>query len=120
MNEPFDLAIEYFNRESYRDALLAFEECWFDDRSDFLRGLIQVSNALNQLRMGLITAPRRTLASAAQLLAPYAPTHCGLDVAALCADIDNMRAHIPDDIESGKGRVAWDKLPRLRLRRSLE
>jgi len=120
MNEHFDLAIEHFNRESYRDALLAFEECWFDDRSDFLRGLIQLSNALNQLRLGLITAPRRTLASAARLLAPYAPTHCGLDVAALCADIAGVRACIPDDVESGQGRVAWDMLPRLRLRHSLE
>jgi hypothetical protein len=120
MNRAFDDGIAHFNAESYRDALLAFEECWFEDRSDFLRGLIQLSNALNQLRLGFITAPRRTLASAAHLLAPYAPAHCGLDVVALCADIASVRACIPDDIESGQGSVAWDDLPRPRLLRSLE
>jgi hypothetical protein len=115
MNSAFEQAVAYFNAESYRDALLAFEECWFEDRSDFLRGLIQLCNALNQLRLGLVTAPRRTLASAARLLAPYAPAHCGLDIAALCVDIAGVRACIPDNIESGEGRVAWDALPRPRL-----
>ncbi len=120
MKQAFDDGIAHFNAESYRDALLAFEECWFEDRSDFLRGLIQLCNALNQLRLGLVTAPRRTLGSAARLLAPYAPAHGGLDVAALCADIAAVRACIPADIETGQGSLAWDDLPRLRLQRSPE
>jgi hypothetical protein len=120
MQDAFEHGIAHFNAESYRDALLAFEECWFEDRGDFLRGLIQLSNALNQLRLGLITAPRRTLASALELLAPYAPAHCGLDVARLCADIASVRARIPDDIESGQGSVAWNELPRPRLLRRIQ
>lgn len=115
MKCAFEQGIVHFNAEAYRDALLAFEECWFEDRSDFLRGLIQLSNALNQLRLGLVTAPRRTLVSAARLLEPYAPAHSGLDVASLCAGIAVVRACIPDGIESGQGSVAWENLPRLRL-----
>ena len=39
----FAQAIAHFNAEEYRDALLAFEQCWFAERSDFLRGLIQLA-----------------------------------------------------------------------------
>lgn len=119
MNESFDIAIAHFNAEEYRDALLAFEACWFADRSDFLRGLIQLCNALNQLRLGLVSAPRRTLAGAAGLLAPYAPAHAGLDVAALCDYIDSVRAGIPNDLHTGQGRVEWATVPRMQLYRTM-
>jgi hypothetical protein len=106
-NETFAQAVAHFNAEAYRDALLAFEQCWFSERNDFLRGLLQLSNALNQLRLGLITGPRRTLASAARLLAPYEPQHTGLDMAAVCAYIAELRACIPADLESNQGRIEW-------------
>lgn len=117
MEEAFDRAIAHFNAEAYRDALLAFEQCWFADRSDFSRGLLQLCNALNQLRLGLITGPRRVLASAAERLAPYAPEHAGLDVAAICAYIACVRACIPEGLESGQGQVEWARVPRLYLER---
>lgn len=114
-DRSFAEALAHFNAEAYRDALLAFEQCWFAERSDFLRGLLQLCNALNQLRLGLVTGPRRTLASAAALLGPYAPHHAGLDVAGLCAYIEAVRACIPADLESGQGRVEWAAVPRLKL-----
>ena len=112
----FALAVEHFNAERYRDALLAFEQCYFAERSNFLRGLIKLCNALNQLRLGLVSAPRRTLAGAAELLAPYPPAHGGLDLAELCAYIDDVRASIPPGLETGQGQVDWERVPRLRLR----
>jgi hypothetical protein len=114
--DAFNDAIAHFNAEAYRDALLAFEQCWFEDRSDFLRGLIQLCNALHQLRLGLVTGPRRTLDSAARLLALYAPAHAGLDVVALCDYIGQVRVAIPDGLESGQGRVEWAGVPRKQLR----
>lgn len=114
-DSAFAAALAHFDAEAYRDALLAFEQCWFADRSDFLRGMIKLCNALNQLRLGLVTAPRRTLAGAAELLAPYAPQHAGLDVAALCDYIAAVRACIPATLESGQGRVEWERVPRHRL-----
>src|SRR5215210_210433 len=115
MNDPLTRAITHFNAEEYRPALLAFEERWHTERSDFLRALIQLSNALNQLRIGLVTAPRRSLASADVLLA-RCPLRCeGLDVSALRADIASVRACIPDGLETSAGRVDWADVPRVQL-----
>src|SRR5215207_6628468 len=115
MNDPFTCAIKHFNAEEYREALLAFEERWHAERSDFLRALIQLCNALNQLRLGLVTAPRRSLASADALLAGC-PSRCaGLDVAALRDYIASVRACIPDGLETGAGRVDWADVPRVQL-----
>jgi len=115
MTDPFARAVAHFNAEEYREALLAFEERWVVERGDFLRGLIQLCNAMNQLRMGLVTSPRRLLASAEALLAPYAPRHEGIDIEAVRAYIATVRALIPDDIETGAGSVVWERVPRPRL-----
>ena len=111
----FARGIAHFNAEDYREALLAFEERWVLERSEFLRALIQLCNALNQLRLGLVTAPRRSLASAEALLLPYEPRHEGLDVAAIRAYVVAVRALIPEGLESGAGSVDWALVPRLRL-----
>jgi hypothetical protein len=115
MTDPIALAIEHFNAEEYREALLAFEGLWAAERTEFLRGLIQLCNALNQLRLGLITSPRYLLSRADALLAPYAPRYAGLDVEGLRAYIAAVRALIPDDLETGGGSVAWERVPRLML-----
>jgi hypothetical protein len=115
MEDPFICAIRHFNAEDYRAALLAFEERWYVERSDFLRGLIQLCNALNQLRIGLVTAPRRSLTSADALLAGCPPRCYGLDVVALRDYISRVRACIPDGLESGAGHVDWLDVPRMRL-----
>jgi Domain of unknown function (DUF309) len=115
MTDPFTRAIAHFNAEEYRAALLAFEERWHVERSDFLRALIQLCNALNQLQLGLVTAPRRLLASADALLAPYAPRHDGLNIDALRTYIAAVRACIPAGLESGIGSVAWETVPRMQL-----
>lgn len=115
MNDAFARAIGHFNAEEYREALLAFEECWHAERGDLLRAMIQICNALNQLRLGLVTAPRRSLASAALLLAGSPPRGAGLDVRALHGYVAAVRACIPADLETGAGRVEWDLVPRLQL-----
>ena len=117
MTDPVTRAIDHFNAERYREALLAFEERWVIERDDFLRGLIQLCNALNQLRLGLVTAPRWLLASADRLLAAYTPRHAGLDVTAIRAYIAEVAALIPAGLESGAGSVDWERVPRLRLAR---
>jgi len=115
MNDSFSRAIADFNAEEYRAALLAFEECWHAERGDFLRALIQLCNALNQLRLGMVTAPRRSLASADMLLAGC-PPHCeGLHVGTLRDYVAAVRACIPDGLETGVGRVDWADVPRVQL-----
>ena len=115
MNDSFSRAIADFNAEEYRAALLAFEECWHAERGDFLRALIQLCNALNQLRLGLVTAPRRSLASADALLAGCSLRCEGLDVGALRDYIASVRACIPDGLETGAGQVDWANVPRMQL-----
>jgi hypothetical protein len=115
MNDCFSRALAHFNAEEYRAALLAFEECWHAERSDFLRALIQLSNALNQLRIGLVTAPRRSLASADALLAGCPPRCQGLEVSALRDYIASVRACIPNRLETGAGRVDWACVPKFQL-----
>jgi len=117
MNDPFARAIGHFNAEEYREALLAFEERWYAERGDFLRALIQLCNALNQLRLGLVTAPRRSLASADALLAGCPQRYDGLDVLALRRYIAAVRACIPNDLETGAGQVDWNVVPRYILSR---
>lgn len=114
--DPLARAIGHFNAEQYREALLAFEERWHTERSAVLRALIQLSNALNQLRMGLVTSPRRLLTSAKALLMPYSDYE-GIELGALRGYIATVRTLIPDDIETGTGSVPWESVPRFQLRR---
>ena len=111
--DPVDRAIAHFNGEAYRDALLAFEERWFSERSDFWKALIQLCNGLLQLQLGLVRGPRRTLASAYDLLAPFAPRYASFDVDALRGYIAAVRAVIPDGSDVA---IPWERVPRLRLR----
>lgn len=107
----FAVAVQHWDAGAYRDALLAFETVWFEQRNDFLRGLIQLCNALLQLRIGRVSAPRRTLGTAYELLAPYAPTTAGLDVTALLAYIRDVQQVIPPDLHSDDGVSLWGAVP---------
>jgi ribosomal protein S18 acetylase RimI-like enzyme len=115
MTDPLTRAVVHFNDERYREALLAFEERWHTERSDELRALIQLSNALNQLRLGLVTSPRHLLASAERLLAPYSEPYEGIDLLAVREYIGQVRAAIPEGLETGMGSVPWECVPRLRI-----
>jgi hypothetical protein len=112
---PITRAVSHFNAEEYRDALLAFEERWKAERTDFLRALIQLANVLNQLRLGLITGPQRNPASAATLPAAYVPAHAGFDVAALQTYIAEIRACISAHVADGAERIPWEAVPRRQL-----
>ncbi len=101
----------HFNAEEYRDALLLFEQQWHTERSDVLRAMIQLCNALNQLRLGLTSGPRHNLASAARLLAPLPDEHAGLPIAAIRDYIAVLRALLADHVE----QIAWEEMPRLFL-----
>ncbi len=112
-----DVAIGHFNAGAYRDALLGFEALWHAERSDLLKALVQLSNALNQLRLGMATSPRFLLERASALLEPYPAAAVGLDLAALRATIAALRAAIPPDAVTGEHHIAWETLPPARLLR---
>lgn len=102
-DEAWAAFVERFNDGRYVEGVLALEEIWFVERDDFHKALIRVCVAVNQLRLGLLTSPRFLLTSAGELLAPFAPRHRGVDLAALLAFIEQCLALIPDGAQTGSG-----------------
>jgi hypothetical protein len=117
--DTIDRAIAQFNAGSFRAALLAFEVQWHLDRTAALRSLILGCNALNQLQLGLVTAPRRNLDTALRLLAQVPPLCHGIDMRAWQASLVLVRACIPDHLETGTGTVAWEQVPVPCIQRSV-
>lgn len=82
---PPDMALwlEHFEAGRYRTSLDNIEAVWFPNRTDFYRGLVQLTVAMGQLATtNLVTGPRYLFISARKLLKPYEPDHLGIDVAA--------------------------------------
>lgn len=120
MHPPLDpLALEHFNAGRYRDALLAFEEQWHSERSELLKALINLSNAMLQLQIGLVTAPRRNLARAVDMLTTCSPAvaaAAGVDLPRLHAAIARVQACIPPDAVSGADQFDPARIPPIQIR----
>jgi len=75
-----------FGEGRFFDAHEILEQYWVAYRGpdrDFYRGLIQAAVALHHARSGNPTGARSVAARARANLAPYAPSHAGVDVAAV-------------------------------------
>ena len=75
----------------YFDAHEAFETAWRAagaDERDFFQGLVHVVVAWYQNGRGRRIGCERQLAKARRRLARYAPTHRGIDVAAVLAQVE--------------------------------
>lgn len=84
---------EYFRaHEVLEDVWRAAEE----SERDFFQGLVHVAVAWYQAGRGNPVGCERQLEKAARRLAPYAPTHRGLDVARLLAAVEAARGRFPD------------------------
>ncbi len=73
----------------------AFEHAWRTcaaEERDFFQGLVHVVVSAYQLGRGRHVAAERQRVKALRRLAPYAPTHRGLDVAALLAALERAEA----------------------------
>jgi uncharacterized protein len=108
---PFDQVMELFNARRFRACVEPLEVLYFADRNTFFQGLLHLVVALLQTQLGLVRGPRIRLASAAALLAPYAPWHRGLDVAGLLAFIETCLERLPEGIV----QVATAEMQALRL-----
>src|SRR5947209_4675865 len=85
----------HIDAHEFRACVEPLEALFFADRNSFYQGLLHLVVALLQLQRGMIRGPRIRLASAAALLAPYAPWHRGVDVAGLLASIQACEARLP-------------------------
>jgi uncharacterized protein len=78
--------------EVLEDAWRAAEE----SERDFFQGLVHVAVAWYQAGRENRVGCERQLEKAARRLGPYAPTHRGLDVAALLTSVEAARGRFPD------------------------
>ena len=95
---PFDEVVARFNAREFRGCVEPLEALFFADRNTFYQGLLHLVVALLQLKRGMVRGPRTRLASAAELLGPYAPWHRGVDVAGLLAFIQACRQRLPEGV----------------------
>jgi Domain of unknown function (DUF309) len=113
---PFDEVVARFNAGEFRACVEPLEVLFFADRNTFYQGLLHLVVALLQLQRGMIRGPRIRLSSAAELLAPYAPWHRGVDVAGLLALIQAYRERLPEGVvEIAPAEVEALGLPAVRL-----
>jgi predicted metal-dependent hydrolase len=113
---PFEEVVARFNAGEYRACVEPLEVLFFADRNTFYQGLLHLVVALLQLQRGMIRGPRIRLASAAELLAPYAPWHRGVNVAGVLGLIEASLERLPDGVvEMAPGEVEALGLPALRL-----
>jgi uncharacterized protein len=82
----------------YFEAHEAFEEAWRDAppaERDFFQGLVHVVVAWYQDGRGNAVGCRRQLEKARRRLSPFAPSHRGVDVATLLAQLDAEPGALP-------------------------
>jgi predicted metal-dependent hydrolase len=91
--------------EAHEELELAWRAAELGER-DFFQGLVHVTVAWYQAGRGRRPGCERQLAKAARRLAPYAPAHRGVDVAAVLAQVDAAARRVA---------VADLSLPRLAL-----
>jgi uncharacterized protein len=90
LESPFEAGLELIRTGRYFEAHEELETEWRASESaerDFLQGLVHVAVAWYQAGRGNHTGCSRQLEKANRRLSPYAPTHRGVDVTELLAQV---------------------------------
>jgi hypothetical protein len=93
-----------FNARHWDDAFMQFQTHWLADRSDESKALAQYANALNQLTLGLTTAPRTMLNRSLELTAD-ARNLTGVDIHQMRVDVRLILGLVPPDDVPNPGIV---------------
>jgi predicted metal-dependent hydrolase len=92
--ELFHHGVELFNREEYFECHEVWEHLWKQQdegqQRQFTQGLIQVAVATYHLRRQNFTGALRLYERALGRLRPCSPSYCGIDVAALIAQVETV------------------------------
>ena len=100
MDEWLRKGLDLIRRGEYFEAHEELEEAWRaaePAEKDFFQGLVHVAVAWHHAGRGNRPGCERQLAKAARRLAPFAPEHRGVDVAAVLASV----AAAQEVVESG-------------------
>ena len=91
MEAAFKRGLEAIRAGRYFEAHEELEEAWraaAAEERDFFQGLVHVAVAWYQAGRGRPVATGRQLEKAARRLGPFAPTHRGVDVEGVLAQVD--------------------------------
>jgi uncharacterized protein len=92
--DHFERGVELIRAGRYFDAHEELELAWRAAPAaerDFYQGLVHVAVAWYQAGRGRRIGYERQLAKAARRLGPFAPTHRGVDVAAVLTQVEEAR-----------------------------
>ena len=97
MEAAYKRGLEEIRAGRYFEAHEELEEAWraaAADERDFFQGLVHVAVAWYQAGRGRPVATRRQLEKAARRLAPFTPSHRGIDVDAVLAQVEAAQARV--------------------------
>ena|SRR5947208_17176890 len=97
MADPFKAGLEQIRSARFFEAHEELETAWRAapaGERDFYQGLVHVAVAWYQAGRGRPIATARQLEKAARRLAPYAPSHRGVDVADVLAQVEQARTTV--------------------------
>jgi predicted metal-dependent hydrolase len=95
MSAEFQRGLELIRAGAYFEAHEELELAWraaATEERDFYQGLVHVTVAWYQAGRGRRVGAERQLAKAARRLGPFAPSHRGVDVASVLAQVESARA----------------------------
>lgn len=95
-NPDVAAGVTAFNTDQWADAFLAFQTHWLAVRTPEAKALAQYANAVNQLHLGLLDAPKTALTRVLALTDGIQP-RTGVDIAALRRDAQRLLAALPED-----------------------
>lgn len=106
--------VELFDAGHYWQAHEALEDHWRETRSDFYQGLIIYASAFVHARRGNPRGLVRQLEKVPRYLGAYAPSHMGIDVAAILQHAGMTRACVraagmPEG-QALQALISWPKL----------
>ena len=108
MRDSYKRGLEHIRAGRYFEAHEELELVWraaAPEERDFYQGLVHVAVAWYQAGRGRPVATERQLEKAARRLAPFAPAHRGVDVAAVLSRIERARQTVAGgSLELGDGR----------------
>ena len=97
MEDNLDRGLALMRTGAYFEAHEELEVAWRaapPEERDFLQGLVHATVAWYQARRGNRVGAERQLAKARRRLAPYAPSHGGVDVASLLVQLERAAASV--------------------------
>ena len=118
--EQYLEGLRLFNAEEFYECHDILEELWAEtlcDSKKFYQGMIQVAVALFHFGNGNLGGARKLYETSRKYLAPYAPTHQGIDVEKLLHDMQFCFQELLDSTETYPADIELrdERIPKIAL-----